>query len=379
MARDGRAAQAVARLSHPNVVKVLDFGESDGQSFLVMEHVPGGSLKELVEEGPMEPGRACDLIRQAALAAGAAHEEGIVHRDIKPGNILLDEQDHVKLADFGIASHAVAERLTATGATIGSPHYVSPEQAAGDTATAQSDVYALGVVLYELLTGVRPIDADNIAAIAIAQVEEDPVPPSRHLPELDPALDALVMRCLRKEPSERYADGDELAAALETFTHAAAPAAIATMATTAAIDDTIEPEPLEEPEPSRRSGWVLAAAGAALLVAIGIAFALSRPTDEAGARPPAPVASKTKSDKPHKRKPSPTVTASSDADAVGEVPSPADTDVEPEEDDEPVPDDNDSDDDDQGRPRKTRRPPPRPRTSKPPPSPPATPASSPSG
>jgi serine/threonine-protein kinase len=366
MVRFFSEAQAVARLSHTNVVNVLDFGEHEGQSFLVMEHVAGGSLKELIEDGPVEPARACDLIRQAALAAGAAHTEGIVHRDIKPGNILIDEQDNVKLADFGIASTAVAERLTATGAAIGSPQYISPEQAAGDNATSQSDVYALGVVLYELVTGVRPIDADNIAAIAIAQVEREPLPPSHHVPGLDPALDALILRCLEKQPSQRFANGDELAAALGGFTRATAPAAIATVATES-TEERIEPGP----DPRSERGWMLAAAAALILVTAGIVFASTRPTEEADARPPAPVASESKSDKPRKRKPSPTLTAA----AGGSVPSPVSSETEPAEDEGP----SEEQEDREGRPRKTRKPPPR--ASKPPgpQSPPATPASSPSG
>jgi serine/threonine-protein kinase len=354
-------------------VNVLDFGEHDGQSFLVMEHVAGGSLKEAIEDGPMEPGRACDLIRQAALAAGAAHAEEIFHRDIKPGNILIDEQGHVKLADFGIASTAVAERLTATGAAIGSPHYVSPEQAQGETANAQSDVYALGVVLYELLTGVRPIDADNIAAIAIAHVEEEPVPPNAHVPDLDPELVALVMRCLRKQPGERFDDGNDLAAALERF----ARHSTVTVGATALIahdEDIVE----GAPDQPNRAGWMLASAAVvAVLVVIGVALALNRPTEEAGARQPVPSASKTESDKPRKRKPSPTVTTTTTTEAG--VPSPdASEPAEPEDEDGASEED---DDEDEGRSRKTRKPPPRPRPSKPAgqPSPPATPAASPSG
>lgn len=378
MVRFFSEAQAVARLSHPNVVHVLDFGEHDGQSYLVMEYAPGGSLKELIEEGPVDAARACELIREAALAAGAAHSEGIVHRDIKPGNILVDEQGHVKLADFGIASTAVAERLTATGAAIGSPHYVSPEQTRGDTATPRSDVYALGVVLYEMLTGVRPIDADSIAAIAIAHVEKQPHPPTAHVPELDPEISALVMRCLRKEPGERFPDGNELAAALEEF--ARVPAAAVAAALAAATYDTADDTTSDpEDEPRGRPGWLTAAAGAAtLLVVAGIAFALTRPTEDAGARPPASAPTERESDKPPKRKPSPSVTTSTTTDVV--VPSPAASRTPPDENDQEgsEQDENDEDEDDDGRPRKTRRPP-RPRPSKPAQSPPATPAASPSG
>lgn len=219
-------AQEVARISHPNVVKVLDFGAYEESPYLVMEAVSGGPLTNKTGE-PHEPDWAFEVISGAALAAGAAHALGIVHRDIKPGNILLDEDGVAKLADFGIASSGRSERLTATGAAIGSPHYISPEQASGGDAGPAADVYALGIVLYELLTGVRPFESDNITAVAIAQVEQEPAPPSTHVPELGAAIDALVLKCLAKDPDERFADGAELAAALEHF-DAADPITIST-------------------------------------------------------------------------------------------------------------------------------------------------------
>lgn len=207
-------AQAVARISHPNVVQVLDFGEHSGAPYLVMEYVSGGPLTDRTGE-PWSVDEASDLIGKAALGAGAAHALGIVHRDIKPGNVLLSEDGSAKLADFGIAASARSERLTATGAAIGSPHYISPEQASGRDATPASDVYSLGILIYELLTGRRPFEGDNITAIAIAHVEQDPVPPRALVPEIGPETDALVLRCLAKDPDARYADGNELAAALE--------------------------------------------------------------------------------------------------------------------------------------------------------------------
>ena len=327
MVRFFSEAQAVARLSHPNVVKVLDFGEHEGRSYLVMEHVPGGSLLDVT--GPIAQERARELIRQAALGAGAAHAAGVVHRDIKPGNVLIDDVGNAKLADFGIAATAASERLTATGAAIGSPHYISPEQASGGTATAQSDVYALGVVLYELLTGVRPIEADNLAAIAIAQIEEEPRPPRSHAPDIDPELETIVMSALAKDPAQRYADGNALAAALDTAAQTTAPAPV--VAAGAPLD---EPDQVEDHEPTqetgvpaRRTGWIVAGAGVALLLAIvAIALLAGRSPEPAAARPPgsAHSPSPSPSHRRHHRRPSPTpVAPGAETSAPSASPSPA--------------------------------------------------------
>ena len=207
-------AQSVAQINHPNVVQVLDFGEVDGRPYLVMEHVGGGSAADLAGQ-PILPERAAEIVAEAARGAGAAHAVGLVHRDIKPANILLTDEGRAKLADFGIASSAHGERLTATGQAIGSPHYLAPEQASGAGCSPASDVYALGVVLYELITGRPPFDADNVTAIAIAHVDQAPEPPSAFVPDLDPAREELVLRCLAKDPAQRYPDGAALAVALE--------------------------------------------------------------------------------------------------------------------------------------------------------------------
>jgi serine/threonine protein kinase len=205
-------AQSLARVQHPSVVTVLDYGTVDSRPYLVMEYVSGGTLANRTGV-PMDPREAVDIVKAVAGAAGAAHARDIVHRDIKPGNILIAD-GRPKLADFGIASYSGAERLTGTGVTVGSPSYISPEQATDKPITARSDVYALGVVLYELLTGRRPFESDNLPAIVIAHVEEPPQPPSAHTSGIAPALDALVMKCLAKDPARRFTDGTELARAL---------------------------------------------------------------------------------------------------------------------------------------------------------------------
>ena len=207
-------AQSVARLHHSNVIDVLDFGDFEDRPYLVMEYVAGGSLADVTGE-PMLPERAMEIVAEAAKGAGAAHAMGLVHRDIKPANILLTDDGRAKLADFGIASSKNSEKMTATGQAIGSPHYISPEQASGVGCGPPSDVYSLGVVLYELLTGRPPFDADNVTAIAIAHVDKAPIPPVQLVADLDPALEDLVLRCLEKDPATRFDDGSALAAALD--------------------------------------------------------------------------------------------------------------------------------------------------------------------
>jgi serine/threonine protein kinase len=272
-------AQNVARISHPNVVSVLDFGEDEGRPFLVMEHLPGGSVADLCGT-PLLPERAVEIVAQAAAGAGAAHRGGIVHRDVKPANILLTSDGTAKLADFGIASAAGVEGLTATGAAIGSPHYISPEQAAGKGATPASDVYSLGAVLFELLTGRKLFDDPNVMAIALAHVEREPTAPSALVADLDPGLDALVLRCLDKDPARRFADGGELTQALGAL-------AAEDGAATGLHGRAAPPEPA----PGRfRRPWVLAGAAALLIVGSLTAWAVvggrERPVAQAGTQLP---------------------------------------------------------------------------------------------
>ena len=286
-----REAQSIARITHPNVVSILDFGEAEERPFLVMEHVPGRPLSD-VTGSPMDPDRARTIIGHAAGAAGAAHAQGIVHRDIKPANILITDDGRTKLVDFGIASLENVDRITATGMTIGSPHYISPEQASGEKATSRSDVYALGVVLFELLTGRRPFEGDSVAAVALAQVEESPPAPSALVSDLDRDLEQIVLKCLAKSPSARFADGNELAQALtgadasRTSVMAAAGAGAAAGSTQVlSVDDALpyEEDPFEGEEEGD-SPWKAALIGlliglVLLAVAAG-AYALLSADDE---------------------------------------------------------------------------------------------------
>ena len=315
--------QSIARINHPNVVSVLDFGEVEGRPFLVIEYVSGGSLTEAFE-GPLVPERALELVAEAARGAGAAHALGIVHRDIKPPNILMTERGQAKLADFGIASIAGGEKFTATGAAIGSPHYVSPEQVSGRQPVPASDVYSLGVVLYELLTGQKLFEHTNVTAIAIAHIEEEPEPPSASVEDVDPALDALVLRCLEKDPADRFQDGNELAGAIDSVMSGDADHTTF-MPTTLHDDEDDELDHLRTPTGRR----VLLGSALALLLAIVIGVALvaaSGSPDESAEADPS-VESPDASREPNKRKASASPTASTATTTTGTTPSAA-----PEED-----------------------------------------------
>ena len=222
-------AQHAAGLHHPGVAAVYDFGSGEGPGphpgpapsapYLVMEYVDGQPLSQVLRPGqPMEPGAAAELMAQAGEALGAAHARGIVHRDVKPANILVTAQRRVKLTDFGIAVAADAVALTRTGEVLGTPAYISPEQAQGEPATPASDVYALGAVTFECLVGQRPFQAETPVATALAHLRE-PVP---ELPSAVPApLASVCRRALAKAPAERYADGTAYAVALRAAVTAA--------------------------------------------------------------------------------------------------------------------------------------------------------------
>jgi len=207
-----REALAAARLSSsPNIVTIFDVGETDaGRPFIVMEYLAGGSLDERLRHGPVPPGQALEWLEQAALALDAAHAGGIVHRDVKPGNLLLDADDNVHVADFGVARATGLDSMTVAGTVLGTAGYLSPEQARGDSAGPASDRYALGVVAFELLTGERPFQRDTTAAEAAAHVNE-PVPSIHERnPALPPALDRTFRRALAKDPADRPESSTEL-------------------------------------------------------------------------------------------------------------------------------------------------------------------------
>jgi serine/threonine-protein kinase len=248
-ARFLQEARTAASLHHPGIATVFDFGESEaeeGLPYLVMEYVDGRTLGQLLAEGALDPERARNLILQAASALAEAHSRGLVHRDLKPGNLMVTADDVVKITDFGIARAADGSALTETGQLLGTPSYISPEQAEGLTATPASDVYALGVVLFECLTGERPYRGDTPVAIALAHLRE-PVPDLPH--EVPAGLAAVTRQALAKDPAERYPHAGALAAALaaldaEPTLLMTAPVAAAPAPGTALADALRERRPL---------------------------------------------------------------------------------------------------------------------------------------
>jgi hypothetical protein len=293
-ARFRAEAQHAAMLMHPNIASVFDYGEvpagtGESVAFLVMELVDGESLSALLQrEGRLDASRTLSILRQTAAALAAAHAAGIVHRDVKPGNVLVTPGDTVKITDFGVAWSASSVPLTGTGQVIGTAHYFSPEQARGAKATAASDVYALGAVAYECLAGRRLFDGENSVQIALRHIRDDPDP----LPGDVPAdVRDLVMRALAKDPAARYPDGAALLAATEHVSgqsRAMSPTGTAVSLTGTAVlplpfgfGGDAPPTGYESPtaygssateEPARRGATIWAALGAllAVLAVVGV-------------------------------------------------------------------------------------------------------------
>ena len=210
-----REARSAAGLNHQHVVSVYDRGEWDGAYYIAMEFLDGRSLKAIIqEEAPLDPARAIDLTVQVLRAARFAHRRGIIHRDLKPHNVIVDDEGRAKVTDFGIA-RAGASDMTQTGSIMGTAQYLSPEQAQGYAVSEPSDLYSIGVILYELLTGRVPFEGESAVTIALKHVNERPMPPSQFNPAVSPELEAVVLRALEKDPARRFPDADAFIAALE--------------------------------------------------------------------------------------------------------------------------------------------------------------------
>ena len=312
-----REAMSAASLNHPNIVAVFDWGQVDSTYYIAMEYVQGRTLADILQKHErLTVLQACDIALDIAAALGEAHKAGVVHRDIKPANVIVSATGHVKVADFGIAraiGAAVEQGLTQTGAVMGTATYFSPEQAQGGQPDPRSDLYSLGVILYEMLAGTPPFTGENAIAIAYKQVHDAPVPLRAKNPEISPAFSAIVMKCLAKDPQRRYStaaaladdvrrfvDGKEVLALREEQTAAADAGATTQLPVTSSdaaesVDDqpttvlptsgssrtrTPEYPPYDDVVPRRTAAWVFGSVLSVIaLVALGI-FGVRALTDE---------------------------------------------------------------------------------------------------
>ncbi len=273
-----REAQSAAALSHSNIISIYDRGTSeDGTYYIAMEYLPGGTLKDrILKRGALMPRTAAAVALQIAEALRAAHHAGVVHRDIKPHNVLITDAGDVKVGDFGIARAATSDTMTKTGLILGTAHYISPEQAMGDPVGPQSDLYSLGVVLYEMLTGTLPYDAETSLGIAMKHVNGHLTPPREINPEVTEGINAVTVKLLAKNPGDRYADADELIEDLERVLDGLEPAALeatrvmnrVTPAGTAQQTPVAPAPPAEAKEVKRRRRWPLFLLPLLLLLAL---------------------------------------------------------------------------------------------------------------
>jgi serine/threonine protein kinase len=274
VARFQREAEAAAGLQHPNIVSVYDRGQFDGVNYIAMQYVEGPTLKQLIDGG-LSPEQAVALIRQVLEAARTAHRHGIVHRDLKPQNVIVDSEGKALVTDFGIARAGVSE-ITQTGSVMGTPHYLSPEQAQGFDVTSVSDLYSIGVLLYEALTGRVPFEGESAVAVAMKQVSQVPQRPSSINPRVSPALDAVVMRALEKEPGQRFQSADAFIAALDAAMRE--PGSASGTQSFAPLPPVVAVPEEEGEEEERKRPWLWIGLAIAAIVGVLIGLALTRDT-----------------------------------------------------------------------------------------------------
>jgi eukaryotic-like serine/threonine-protein kinase len=270
-----REAQAAASISHPHIVSVFDTGSDDGLHYIVMEYVEGKTLAEyLAGGGRIMPDRAIDIAMDVCTALEAAHARGVIHRDIKPGNIMLNERGEVKVTDFGIARvTTTAETVAQTAAILGTASYLSPEQAQGLPVDGRSDIYSLGGVLFEMVTGRPPFLGDSPVAVASKQVLEQPIPPSRLNPDVTPDLDAVILRALAKNPANRYQSAEEMRADLDRAKRGLPVDATPLLAGTTQVIDRPPPQAtqvLPPPTEPERRNWVPIVVTLILIALLGL-------------------------------------------------------------------------------------------------------------
>ena len=281
-----REAQSAANLNHPNIVAIYDWGQERGTYFIVMEYVRGRSLRDVVQvNGPFSPRRTAEIGAEIAGALEFAHRNGVVHRDVKPGNVLITADGDIKVTDFGIARAGTSEALTQTGAVMGTAAYFSPEQAQGLAVDGRSDVYSLGVVLYEMVTGTPPFTGESPVAVAYKHVREEPQPPSARAPDLPPDLERIILTAMAKDPDSRYQTAEDLRADLLRFVRGQPPLGgpvtglVADGTATAAVAPTqaapvaaLEGHDPDEHRKKRRGALVAGILGALLIAAVIIAL-----------------------------------------------------------------------------------------------------------
>ncbi|MCK6589144.1 MAG: serine/threonine protein kinase [Polyangiaceae bacterium] len=313
-------ARAASSIGNPHIVDISDFGDlPDGSTYFVMEYLDGGSLSRLIDrDKPLSTERICHIAIQLTDGLSAAHASGIVHRDLKPDNVILvprgADEEFVKILDFGIAKvMSTAEKLTVAGAVFGTPHYMSPEQAAGNPVDHRTDVYSLGIMLYEMASGALPFNADNFMAILSQHMYQAPTPIREVVPECSPGLEAVILKCLSKRPEARYQTMDELRADLEKLKSGEVPAAVAEMVNRA-DGFSVPPEyfkrssasiqPLSTPEAKRP--WALYGA-AVTAILVGVVAVVVAVRTVLNAAPQQPPTAKTEAAPPPE--PSPQITA----------------------------------------------------------------------